>query len=434
MPVIKNFDQLASTPQRKIVLQLIEAAFESITPQNVLSKNISLENDMLKIQEKTYDLKNFEHVFLVGFGKGSADVCKIIEEKLGGRLTEGYDIDVIDEYFSKIQYTKGTHPLPSEENIAYTKKIVEHFSGNLTEKDLMIVVVCGGGSVLFEMPHTIDLETLIAVNKALLRSGATISEMNSIRKHLSATKGGGFARMLYPATVTCLLFSDVPGNDISVIASGPTVKDPTTVDDVKKTLEKYNLIKEVNVILNKNQNFSLDAFQETPKDDMYFENVSNVMILSNQTALTAMQQKAKELGYEAKVYSDRVQGDAKDVGKMLIDQTPVGQILLAGGETTVKVTGTGKGGRNQELVLAALPYLDEKTIITSFDSDGQDFYLLAGAIGDSYTVKKAQERNLDQKKFLDDHNSFEFWQNVGDGILTGKLESNVSDLMIVYKC
>jgi glycerate 2-kinase len=425
MPIIKNFDQLASTPQRKVVLELIESAFESIKPQHVLDHQFSIAGDVLTIQDKTFDLKNYEQVFLIGFGKGSFDVCKIIADKLGNKLSLAYDIDVVDEFSQNIQYTKGTHPLPSEENIDYTKTLVERFSGNLTEKDLVLIVVCGGGSVLFEMPHTIDLPKLIEVNKALLRSGATISEMNVIRKHLSATKGGGFARMLYPATVASLIFSDVPGNDLNVIASGPTVKDPSTMQQVHEILEKYALTEQLQL--------SDDSFQETPKEDMYFEHVHNLMVLSNQTALEAMQKKAKELGYEAFIFSDRVQGDAKSIGALLLNNAQPGKILLAAGETTVKVSGNGKGGRNQESVLAAVPLLDEKTVIASFDSDGQDFFVLAGAIADSSTMQKAKERNLDWKKYLDDNDGYDFWETVGDGILTGKLESNVSDLMIVMK-
>lgn len=425
MSIIKNYDQLATTPQRKIVLSLIESAFEAIKPIHVLDKKFRLENDTLIILDKNYDLSKYEQIFLVGFGKGSFEVCKIISEKLQKRLSLAYDIDVVDEFSQNIEYTKGTHPLPSEENLEYTKKIIERFSGNLTEKDLFLVVVCGGGSVLFELPHSINLEKLIEVNKALLRSGAAISEMNAIRKHLSAIKGGGFARMLYPADVACLLFSDVPGNDLSVIASGPTVKDSTTMHDVKLIMEKYkigDLVKLEN-----------SDFQETPKEEMYFENVSNLMVISNQTALDAMQEKAKELGYESFIFSDRIQGDARDVGQLLINNSQPGKILLAGGETTVKVTGIGKGGRNQELVLASIPYLTEGTLLASFDSDGQDFYMLTGALADIQTVKKVKEKNIDWQKYLNENDSYDFWESVGDGILTGKLESNVSDLMVVFR-
>ncbi len=423
MHSIKNFDQLAITPQRKTVLELVEAAFESIRPIHVLEKQCTLTNNRLTLAGNTYDLGKYEQIFLIGFGKGSFDVCNIIAEKLGDKLSLAYDIDVVDEFSHTIHYTKGTHPLPSEENITYTKNVVERFSGTLTEKDLVLIVVCGGGSVLFEMPHSIDLAKLTEVNKILLRSGATISEMNVIRKHLSAIKGGGFARMLYPATVACLLFSDVPGNDLNVIASGPTVKDTTSMQDVHAILQKYNLEKSLDLLP--------DDFQETPKEDMYFENVANLLVVSNQTALMAMQEKAKELGFDSFIFSDHIQGDARTVGELLIKNAQPGKILLAGGETTVKVTGIGKGGRNQELALAAIPFIKDNTILVSFDSDGQDFYMLAGALIDAHTIEKVKQKQIYWKKYLEENDSYDFWEQVGDGILTGKLESNVSDLMIV---
>src|SRR5258708_4163251 len=423
--LIQNYETLNTTPQRKIVLDLIEAALEAIEPKKVLAKTVTLENDVLKIQQNTYDLKKYERIFLIGFGKGSAGICKLLEEKLGNKLVAGYDIDVVDEKFTKIHYTKGTHPLPSEENIAFTKTVLEQYGNKLTEKDLVLVVVCGGGAVLFGKTHKINLETLISVNKALLKCGATISEMNIVRKHLSNTKGGGLAKMLYPAAVATLIFSDVPGNDLFVIASGSTVKDPTTMIDVQTVIDKYNFLSLVSL--------TPEDFHETPKEDKYFEKVTNTMILSNQICLTAMQEKAKEFAVKTFVYSDKLQGNAKEVGKQLLDAAKSGQILLAGGETTVKVSGSGQGGRNQSLVLASLQHLDDKTVIASFDSDGWDFYGFAGAIGDAETIKKSKELSLNQQEFLDNDDSYSFFEKVGDGLLTGKLESNVSDIMLVYK-
>jgi len=278
---------------------------------------------------------------------------------------------------------------------------------------------------MFESPFAINLDKLIEVNRALLRSGAAISEMNIVRKHLSSVKGGGLAKHLYPATVASLIFSDVPGNDLSVIASGPTQKDPSTLTDTKAVLEKYGLDKEL---------FLADSdFTETPKEDEYFKNVSNIIILSNQTVLNAMKKKEKELEYKAVIFTDRLEGDAHELGKMLIEKTHLGEILIAGGESTLKVKGHGKGGRNQTLVLSALDFIRDETIISSFGSDGQDFFYFAGALGDMQTIVKAHALQLDAKGFLDDDNSYEYWKRVGDGIFTDKLESNVSDLMIVAK-
>ena len=424
MGYIKNFDQLATNENRKVVLSLIEEAFSAIQPQVVFENNFSVHDQTLKILDKSFDLSNFERVFLIGFGKGSALMCKILEKKLGDILTDGYVIDVVEQSFAKLKPTLGTHPLPSQANFDFTQNIIDKFS-NLTEKDLVIITTCGGGSVLFEKPNTFDLNKMIEVNKTLLKSGATISEINSIRKHLSQVKGGGLAKILYPASVVNLIFSDVPGNDLSVIASAPLVKDATTVKNAWEIYEKYNMSQTLKL--------SENDFGETPKEDKYFEKVHNILMLSNHTALNAMEKKARELGKNCFVLTDALQGDARVLGKQLIDQTPSGQILLAGGESTIKITGSGKGGRNQALALCSLPYIKDGTIIASFDSDGWDFYELAGAIADSETLKKITDQNIDVKEYLDNDNSYDFFQKVGDGILTCKLESNVSDLFIVYR-
>lgn len=424
MSFIKNFNSLASSPERKTVLELVEEAFSAISPKKVMDNHFVISGNILSIQDKSYDLSLYKRIFVVGFGKGSSGITKYIEQKLGERLTQGFDIDVVDETFEKILYTKGTHPLPSEQNLNYTQQVLSSLQ-NLTETDLVLVVICGGGSVLFEKPKSLSLEQLISLNSALLKSGATISEMNAIRKHVSLVKGGKFAKQLYPAAVVSLIFSDVPGNDLSVIASGPTVKDPSTLANAHEVLTKYQL---------NSLGFNESDFEETPKEDTYFTNVTNILMVSNDTALTAMQKKADELGVKTTILSDKLQGNAKTIGKELIDKTNPGEILFAAGETTVHVTGKGIGGRNQSLVLGALPYvLDGTTIIASFDSDGWDFIDLAGAIGDLNTVKKAKNLNLDPKVFLDEDNSLEFFTKVGDGIITGILESNVSDIMIVYK-
>ncbi len=377
MGFIKNYSELATTESRKIILNLIEAALESIQPEKVL-ENFSIP-----------DLESYENIYLIGFGKGSARISKIIEDKLGEKLTEGYVIDVTAEQFNKIQFTQGTHPLPSQTNIDFTKKVVERFEGKLSEKDLALVVVCGGGSALFELP-TISLEELLKLNSELLKSGKTITEMNNERKKVSKVKGGKLSELLSPAKVHGLIFSDVPGNDLSVVSSGPTIID--------------------------------------------LPNVTNTLMLSNKTALSAMKEKADELGIPSQIYFDEIQGEARNVGVELIKMTNPNTILLAAGETTVTVKNpNGKGGRNQELVLGALQIMNEHATIASFDSDGWDNSEFAGGIADFNTLNKSKGISVDPQKFLDENNSFDFFQKIGDGIQTGRLPSNVADLMIVYK-
>lgn len=386
MGFIKNYDALAKTPQRKVVLDLIEEGLDAIQPEKVINQEIKLQDKKLIIKGAEIDLTNFQNLYLIGLGKGSAHICKVVEQILDGSLTEGYVIDVNTENFSKIQSAVGTHPLPSQTNVDFTKKVVGRFEGKVTDKDLFLVIVCGGGSALFELPNNITIDELIDKNNQLLRSGFTISQMNEERKKFSRVKAGGLARILQPAKVLGLIFSDVPGNDISVVASGPT-------DDAAAT---------------------------------------NFLILSNETALNAMDKKAKSLGIPTIIYSNSFQSDAKNAGKTLIEACPSGSILLAGGETTVKVTGNGTGGRNLEVVLNTLSTIDGSAI-ASFDSDGWDNCEAAGAIGDALTVKTANDQTLNPQDYLQVNNSLPFFQKTADAIMTGRLPSNVSDLFIVYK-
>ncbi len=418
--LIKNYSSLNTSPQRKLALDLIETALESIQPRKVLKNKIKLENNTIEIDNKKYNLSDFEHIYIVGFGKGSSGVCKYLENLLGNKLTKGWDIDLVDEKFESIEYIKGTHPLPSQTNIDYTKNVIKSLS-ELGENDLVLVVICGGGSAMFESP-VLPLEKLDELGREMLRSGADIKELNIVRKHLSLVKGGGLAKLLDPAKIVSLIFSDVPGNDFSTIASGPTTIDPYNKNDAIEILKKYNitLINEEDLI-------------DLPKAKEYFERVDNILIVSNLTALNAMMEKIKSERLRAKILSYKFTGDAKVVGKKLIEECKDNEILLAAGETTVDVKGKGTGGRNQTLVLASFPFLDSKTLICSFGTDGWDFYGYAGAIGDEETMEKAKKASLDFQKYLDDDNSYEFFKLIGDGIDTGKLESNVSDIMMVIK-
>lgn len=424
MSLIKNYIFLNKTPQRKICLDIIEAGLSSVQPENIVAKNLFLNNNLLTIQGKIVDLSHFERIFLLGFGKGAAGLSKNIENLLGNLLTEGYVIDLQPEQFSKIQLTIGTYPLPSEANLLFTKNALEKL-GNLSEKDLVIVIVAGGGSVLFEDPYMIGLEKLIDINKFLPYSGATLAEIHTVRKHLSLVKGGGLIKPLFPAKVVSIIASDTSGDNLSDIASGPTIKDETTKKQAIEILKKYNLFDKLWL--------SEGDFIETPKENKYFENVINVLVSSNQIALSAMQLKAKELGFDAKIATNKFQADSRTAGKDFINQISSG-ILLAGGKTTVKILNTGgQGGRNQEVVLSALASIDNKTTIASFDSDGWDNSPFAGAIADSLTVQKAKEIGVNPDSFLQENNSFLFFEKTGDGIITDRLSSNVSDFMIVLK-
>jgi glycerate-2-kinase len=425
MTYIKNFDDLAQTPERKTVLLLAEEALKSIQPEAVFDQNIHRDRNMLRIVGKEFDLNNYDSVFLLGFGKGSAKNSKMLEDIIADRLTEGFVIDTDPQEFSKIEFALGTHPLPSVANFDFTEKVMSRFS-SLSARDLVLVVICGGGSAMLVHPHAITLEQKINVGKALLKSGADIAEMNAVRKHLSDVKGGSLAHIMYPANVVTLIYSDVPGNDLSVIASGPTVQDKTTVEDALRVIKKYKLEGELNL--------PREAFVEEPRDPKYFEKVTNILVLSNETALHAMREKARSLGWQAKIFSDRFESEAKLAGKTLISTTHPHSILIAGGETTVKVAKkSGKGGRNQELILSALQHVNRDVTICAFSSDGWDNTENCGAIGDFKTDERAKHLNLAPDKFLRTNSSLDFFNKTRDAIITGRLPSNVSDLMIVLK-
>ena len=421
MRIIKNFDELAITPERKILLEIIETGLASIQPTENFTRTVKFENNTLTILQSNYNLNDFENVYLIGFGKGSSTNAKLIEDLLGDRLTEGYVIDTEGQEFKKIEYTKGTHPVVSQQNVDFTFKIMERFS-KMTDKDLVLVVVCGGGSAMFEHPHSVSIEQKIEIEKALIKSGANIIEMNKIRQHLSDVKGGGLAQILYPATVATLIYSDVPGNDITYIASGPTVKDSTTIEDAMELVNKFNI-----------PDITPEVFINNPHDDKYFEKVENHIVLSNLTALNAMKDKAEENGIQVNIFSDKFQGEARDASLELIKNETLSGMLLAGGETTVTAKGNGVGGRNQEAVLSSILNLDEKILVCFIDSDGWDNSEAAGALGDVEVRRKMQENNLNGQEFLDNNDSFTFFQKTGDAIMTGRLPSNVADLMIIFK-
>lgn len=423
MRLIKNFSQLATTKERKIVLEILEEGLQAIQPEQVLQHSFTRKGNTLTVQSENLDLKKYSRVFVVGFGKGSAGISQIIESVLGDQLTGGHVIDTTPKEFEKIHFTLGTHPFPSEENLRFTHHILETYK-NLSPQDLVFVVICGGGSAMFEKPFAADLKVLQEIYQMLFKSGATIAEVNTLRKHLSQVKGGGLAKHLFPAKVVSLIFSDVPGNDLSVIASGPTARDTTTMLDAQHILNQY---------IKHQAALPSNLLTETPREEKYFSNVSNIIMLSNLTALKAMEEAAGSAGYKTALYSDRLQGDAKQVGEELLKACKKGEVLLAGGETTVRVHGNGRGGRNQTVVLSALSDLDDSSLIVSIDSDGIDNYQFAGAIADKETKAKVKALQLKPMTYLENDDSYTFFEKVGDGILTDRLESNVADLIMVMK-
>lgn len=416
---IKNYSELAITPLREKALRIIDAGIEAIKPENVLSEKVCLKGDILVIGKEKFDLSSFKNIFVVGIGKASFRTAVFLEKTLGSRITDGAVIDIMGGRLKKIRSYKGTHPLPTEINIAATNEIIKILE-RAGKKDLVIAIVSGGGSSLLCQPNKITCVSLQQITQALFHKGADIKEMNTIRKHVSKIHGGNLARLAYPAKVVSLIFSDIPFSDLSMVASGPTYFDKTTKGDALRVMKKYDL--------------SGIPLIETPKSLKYFEKVSNISVLNNKVALNAMKKKAEELGFKARICTACLRGEAKTTGKKLADdlnKEKSGTALISGGETTVIVKKKGKGGRNLEVVLGALDHIREGQLMISISSDGKDHIKeAAGAIGDEVLKKKMSDLGYDADFFLDENRSYAFFKELGGIIVTGETGSNVSDLVL----
>lgn len=418
--VIKNSEELSTTQLRKDALAILEAGYQAIMTKEVMRKEFDVNGQQLKVDGHIFQLSNYERIFFVGIGKCSLDAGEVVEEKLGAWLTDGIILDVRGAPLQRLRSYVGTHPFPSNTNVQVTESIAELLEG-LTERDLLITVVSGGGSSLLCLPHDITCDATALISKTLMDKGADISEMNTVRKHTSNIQGGQFAKMAYPATVVSLIFSDVPGNDMSMVASGPTVLDKTTTEDAHKIFVKYDIEKLCNL-----PDCSL---VETPKDQKFFENVYNILLVTNEKSLNAMKYEAEQRGYLAAVEDTALQGEAFEVGKMLAGQATAPKTCrLFGGETTVIFRNKeGKGGRCQEAALGALTCVNDDALFVAATSDGWDNTPFAGVMSDTAVSQRANEVGLSPQTAHEENLAFDFFEKTGAHIDTGRTGANVSD-------
>lgn len=378
---------------------------------------------------------------IIGAGKASGAMAKALEESWDGPL----DGVVVTRYGYKLpterlEVVEAAHPVPDAAGREAAQRIFKAVQG-LSEDDLVLALISGGGSALLAAPATgISLEDKQAVNKALLASGATISEMNTVRKHLSAIKGGRLARAAYPARVVALMISDVPGDDASIIASGPTVPDPSTNADAIGIVEKYG------IDLPKAVRHVLDTIDETPKPgDPCFERVENVMIATPQASLESAAEVARKAGVTPVILGDSIEGESRDVGLVhagIARQCALrGQpaeppcVLISGGETTITLKGQGKGGPNTEFLLSLAIALDGAPNIYALagDTDGVDGSEdNAGALIYPDTLKRAEAAGISAKAMLADNDSYTFFKGISDLLETGPTMTNVNDLRCIY--
>ena len=417
---IQNREQVAVTPEREKVLEIVDAGLAAIDTAAVMRRDFRLDGTTLRVKDEAYNLDEYRHVYVIGFGKASGQAAEIVEEVLGDKITAGIVLSVQPSTVCKrIQVIPGTHPLPSAGNVASTQKIIQ-LAEQADADDLVICIVSGGGSALL-CGTSEEQEQGARLYTEFLKTNGDITELNTIRKHISNVKGGGLAKILYPATVVGLVFSDIAGDNYAFITSGPTYFDSTTVADAQAIIDRYSLGK-----------FNLT---ETPKGHKFFENVHNTVIVSNVDALENMRAKAESLGIKARVLTSALYVPAGDAVDQLRAACQPGEVILAGGEVRLVVTQSGgTGGRCQYLGIVASQKIQEGETFCAFASDGADNGDCAGVIMDSGTIARMQELKMDPRDFQNRFDGYGFAQALGhEQIFTGRTNANVADWMILMK-
>ena len=434
---------------KHIADNMIESALRAVDPYYLILDQLKLADNILRIQNKdTINLAEFERIFVIGAGKGTAPMALAMEELLGEKLTAGA-INVKyghGQKLKKIQLFEAGHPILDENTINNTKKILQ-IADQAGEDDLVIVLITGGGSALLEiLPEGISLENLATLNHLLLSSGAAIDEINTIRKHLSLIKGGQLAKRIAPARTVSLILSDVIGDPLQSIASGPTSPDSTTFKHAVGIISQYGLTHKIPLkILEYLQKGSSGEILDTPGDqDAVFKYVANYVIGNNALALSKLKQVAESSGYKTVLLTDRMQGEAREIAKLLAGMIKSGMqsgfpvsspgCILLGGEPTVTLSGDGKGGRNQEITLALLDEIKDchsEFYFCSLGTDGTDGPTdAAGAWIDENTINKVVSKDLNIADYLQRNDSYYFFEQIDQLIITGPTRTNVMDIIV----
>ncbi|NLB74462.1 MAG: glycerate kinase [Firmicutes bacterium] len=427
---------------------ILDSALGAVDPYKAVHSHVIREGRFLKVDSHRYDLEGVERVIVVGAGKGSARMAVAIEEILGDLISEGL-INVKyghGEPLRKITVWEAGHPVPDQSGIDGARRLLTLVK-DATERDLVICLISGGGSSLLPQPTSgIDLISKQETTRALLESGATIHQVNAVRKHISDIKGGRLAQAATPARVVSLLLSDVIGDDLDVIASGPTVPDTTTFATALDVLARYDLTQRVPAnVLSHLQAGARNEHPETPKPgDAVFQNVVNVIIANNAGAINAAAKCAGSLGYNPMVLSSFVQGEAREVARVMaaiareiaVSGRPIPRptCVIAGGETTVTLKGKGTGGRNQELALQASLDIEniDNILILAAGTDGTDGPTdAAGAIASGNTLAAARGLGLSARDYLANNDSYHFFEAIGDLVVTGPTGTNVMDIILI---
>ncbi len=448
--LLKNAFSPTNRRTREIAIHVIEKVLKTVDPKRAVESKVTLTRNVLSVCGNSFELSAFKRILVVGGGKASGAMAEAIEDILGEKITDGLIVvprGTAGKYLTKrVKIHEGSHPFPDSSSVEGAKKLLD-LVGAAKEEDLVICLISGGGSSLMALPREgIALGDKQEVTGLLLRSGATINEMNMVRKHISAFKGGQLAKKAYPATVIALLLSDVIGDPLDTIASGPTVPDSTTYADAIYVLKKYNLWEKVPSPIRKVLSDGVKGLiPETLKEsDLAFSKVRNVVIGNNRLACSAAVEELKKMGLNTLFLTSFMEGEARNLGfalaalakEIVTSGNPISPPagIVIGGETTVTVTGKGRGGRNQEIALGAalkIDHMDNVTVV-AVSTDGVDGPTdAAGAISDGHTILRSEEKNIDVREYLKNNDSYTFFRQIGDLIFTGPTGTNVNDLSIL---
>ena len=435
--------QLRTDAQR-----IFNAGIAAVDPVAAVQHAVTREGDLLSVAGEVYDLRQYAHIYVVGAGKAGATMAQGLEAVLQDRLTAGA-VMVKYEHLAPVTavtlYEAG-HPIPDAAGVRGAEAMMQ-IAQQAGKNDLVFCLLSGGGSALSPAPSDgITLEEKQQFTTLLLACGASIDEINTLRKHLSRLKGGQLARLVAPARLITLVLSDVVGDRLDVIASGPTVPDTSTFTDCREIVARYGLMEQLPPSIREHlQQGYAGQLPETPKaNDPIFARHQTVLIGSNRIALQAAAQQARVLGYAPLVLSSSVQGEAREVARVQaaiaheIRQSglplPPPVCVLAGGETTVTLLGQGKGGRNQEFALAAARDIDglEGVVLLSGGTDGTDGPTdAAGAVADGETVRRAQALGLRPEDFIQRSDAYHFFAALDDLLFTGPTGTNVMDMYLL---
>lgn len=433
---------------RRDLQTIFQAALQAVEPGQAIRTHVRRHGQQLVVADRPYDLSQYEAVYVVGMGKAGAAMALAVEELLGDRLRGGH---VIVKYghgapLKHIALHEAGHPIPDEAGVRATQTLLDALRGR-RPRDLIICLISGGGSALSPAPvEGITLAEKQEATRLLLACGATIHEINALRKHISRIKGGQLARLASPAALITLVLSDVVGDALDVIASGPTVPDTSTFADCLQILRKYQLLDKIPGSIRCHlEAGAAGAIPETPKPgDPVFARAQTVLVGRNLQALEAASRQASALGYRALILSSAIEGETREVAKVhagiakevLASGHPIAApaCILSGGETTVTLRGPGKGGRNQEFALALA--LDIRQLpgiaVLSAGTDGTDGPTdAAGAFADGTTCSRAEQLGLNPRAALDDNDAYPFFERLGDLLITGATQTNVMDVRVM---